>query len=282
MAEFDENTIFTVSDYLKDNEMILVGYDDVETGEYTGWKVPTGYKELADSRAFLYVDRFLGNFGVIHKEEAITTDIGNGMETLDIFTGEVQSEAISTQIGIGSTELYKELMYSTDDDNIKKLLGWYVNESEKATACSDGDFTIGLDKNGVLKLMSVQVGGIGDFLNITKTVITDTSVMEKVLVPVIENPTDYALEFKEMADMCAPYETYDAAIEALYHTENDTGEVILDDSTDLLDETGDITITPEEGENTIEVDLKDAGSTTIEIGEDENATLELELPVEGN
>ena len=281
MSEMDENTIFSVSDYIDESgKMILVGYQDEETKDYTGWELPIGYKEFCDSRAVLYVDTFLGNFETIHKLEDITTDIGNGMEKLQIFSGEVKSDVISEMIGVGSTKLYEELMYSHEDLNLKKLLGWYSNGSRKATACSNGDYTIGLDANGILKLMTVEVGGIGDYLNITKVVITDTSIMDRVEQVVVENPQDYAVEFTEMAEMCAPYNTYQEAIDALYHTENDTGTSVYDASEDLLDDSEGNTVVPEEGDTTIEVDMSDAENTTIQLEEDENATLELTLPTE--
>ena len=112
--------------------------------------------------------------------------------------------------------------------NVKKLCDYYLKDLGATMYFSDANVYLGLDNNKVVRTYSLEVGGLGSRLYLTKTVLYDGYQSEKQ--PDFSNVQTYATSIEDLADYLAEQKKdYSTALTELYQYGNDAGNLSEED-----------------------------------------------------
>lgn len=112
--------------------------------------------------------------------------------------------------------------------NVKKLCDYYLKDLGATMYFSDANVYLGVDENKVVRTYSLEVGGLGSRLYLTKTVLYGIFQDEKE--PDFTNVKSYASSLEELADYLAKQKKdYSTALTELYQYGNDAGNLSEDD-----------------------------------------------------
>ena len=144
-----------------------------EDGNGVFERLPNKYAELCSSRRYLYVDKMLDFFTETEYQEALTVDIGNGDEEIALYRCKLPSSVVKDILGIGTYGLYSSIHEeNSGNSSIVKLCDYYLEDYDMNLVFSDAIVVLGIS-GGMLKYMTMEVGGLGMRLYLTKAIITE-------------------------------------------------------------------------------------------------------------
>lgn len=204
---------YAMVDWTNNGQYYAVGsYED----EDTYIKFPSNYAtNYANDREMMFVNRLLAGVTKIEPYDDIQMTSTTGVETYKGYKLTVKADVVSKILSYDSWGVYQSVKDSEKSgSNITKLCDFYLEELEPTMACSDGTVIVGIDQNGILKFMTLEVGGLGTRLYITKVVVdvTNQNVRE---TPDFSKSVPLTATMTEMAELLAPYKTHDEMVKAL-------------------------------------------------------------------
>ena len=213
-----DNTQFMLYDWVTtSNQGYLLNQSQFANSTAEKWfTLPESYSERLLSRRVLYMDVFKPDIYDFKEAEPKQIDFGSGIVTMQMYKGKVHSKAVKEVLGYDSLGLYtalREEAKSKSDDNMLNLLDIYIDDLNMDYTFSDGILEVGV-YDGVLRYLCLEVGGLGNRLTYTKTVLDFDSALAYDM-PVFSKTKGYYSEIKEMADYVAKYDSYDEAMQAL-------------------------------------------------------------------
>ena len=105
-------------------------------------------------------------------------------------------------MAVGSIAMYKSLKEEEGTSkNVKKLCDYYLKDLGETMYFSDANVYLGIDNNKVVRTYSLEVGGLGSRLYLTKTVLYGIFQDEKE--PDFTNVKSYASSLEDLADYLA-------------------------------------------------------------------------------
>ena len=126
----------------------------------------------------------------------------------------------------GTFQLYERMADDeSTDQNVRDFCAGYIEDMKNTMTFSDGEIEI-LSNDGVLSQISIELGGLGTKMYVTKTFLTgiDYDVRE---TPDFTDATDFADELQEIADYVAENGGYEKAMEQL---NEEAGSSAVDDT----------------------------------------------------
>lgn len=224
----NSETAYMLSDWLcNDGNFYLVGSEDnsgdsSKEATSTFYKLPKSYVELCKNRDSMYVRTMLSKFTSIEFYKETTADIGNGDETLKLYRCKLPSKEVQNILGVGSKGLYESLKSDySDNKNLVKLCDYYLDELDMNLTFSDAIVTLGVSDD-MLKYMSLETGGLGTRLYLTKSVIMGSISPRQE--PDFSEAKDYTTTLQEKADYISEFDSYDEILEALSNKETNVKE----------------------------------------------------------
>lgn len=193
-VSYDEASSYMLSDWLtKDGDLYIVSSDN--DSNLVSVKLPETYAKATKDREVLFFDYMLENFSSIEKGDSQTI----AGEEVSTYTCKLPAENTKYILGMGSYQLYDSVRKDyEDDENVVKLADYYCDNLNMSLACSDANVTVGIDKDGMLKYVSLEIGGLGTRMYYTKVVVTDGISVRSV--PDFSNATQYIDTFREQAE----------------------------------------------------------------------------------
>lgn len=196
-----------------------------EEGNGVFERLPNKYAELCSSRRYLYVDKMMDAFTDIEYQETLTVDIGNGDEEIALYRCKLPSSVVKDILGVGTYGLYSSIREeNAGNSSIVKLCDYYLEDYDMNLVFSDALVVLGVS-GGMLKYMTMEVGGLGMRLYLTKAVITETVEVREL--PDFSGVTSYVFGMQDFADYVSSFGSLDEALAELYPVEE--GGVRLDE-----------------------------------------------------
>lgn len=253
---YDEASSYMLSDWLtKDGDLYIVSSDN--DSNLVSVKLPETYAKATKDREVLFFDYMLENFSSIEKGDSQTI----AGEEVSTYTCKLPAENTKYILGMGSYQLYDSVKQDyKDDENVVKLADYYCNNLDMSLACSDANVTVGVDKDGMLKYVSLEIGGLGTRMYYTKVVVTDGISVRSV--PDFSNATQYIDTFREQAEYFVKNGTTGDSTSAggVVTEEGSTEEVTTEESSTDSDSTSEEGTSEETTEGTEEVSEEDSSS----------------------
>lgn len=219
-----DGNAYILSDYIdKDGNMYLA--ETADGVSYEMYSVPKSYSASSKSRKVMFLDVLLNGTKDISFTETITTDLGSGEVELDIYSLTVDSSAVRELHKTGSYNMYDSIRKEYSDEvGLNKLMTWYLEDIERTLHFSDGDLIVALDKDGMPRYMSMQMGGLGTFATISKSIvdITDDAKIEE---PDLSQAVEYKTMLQSYADFAKDFDTIEEMFDAMNSIEVPSEEV---------------------------------------------------------
>lgn len=196
------------------------------TGDGTIYRLPQGYTDMALGRRSLFIRQLVENAYDITKEDPEVMTILGVSEKFDIYSMKVPSKDIKNLIGLQTYVLYDAVQQDSGKDTaVGKLCSYYKDELDFELVCSDANLLVGIDASGVLRYVSMEIGGNGLRSYITRVVMDfeNSSVRE---IPDVSTSIDFSSTLIELANFVDSYDTYEEALEALDEMENSLSEPV--------------------------------------------------------
>lgn len=209
-----DSITYSLTDWLtKDGKYYMFGADN--DGNSVTYSLPDSYKDLVSDRVMLYANKFLDTAISINKYDDLTLNLGEGEETYTGYKVKVPASTVKDVLGVATYGVYK----TVEDDkstsaNIKKLCSYYLEDLNMNLTFSDANVIMGIDSDGILKYVCLEVGGLGTRLYYTKAVVA-TKNSNVRSTPDVSNAKTYASSLSDLADYVADYDNYEDAVKAL-------------------------------------------------------------------
>lgn len=185
-----------------------------------------GYGKKLLSRNVGYADILLDGLTELRRVGNVDLDLGFGQATYLKYVGVVGHDALRDMLSSGTFQLYERMADDeSTDKNVRDFCAGYVEDMKNTMTFSDGEIEI-LSNDGVLSQISIELGGLGTKMYVTKTFLTgiDYDVRE---TPDFTDATDFADELQEIADYVAENGGYEKAMEQL---NEEAGSSAVDDT----------------------------------------------------
>lgn len=176
------------------------------------YEMPDGYGTSLQSRNVLYLDVLTANAYEFNDGSKLTED--DEEDDVHLYTCKVPSEDVTKAMGIDSLSLYESILneaVNIDDSATKELCKKYLDELSMNLVYSDGLLTIQMT-NGEITGMTLEAGGLGTRMYITKTIANSGDDLEMRDVPDFTGAAKYYDSVKELADYVAQYGSYEEAM----------------------------------------------------------------------
>lgn len=199
---------YSLNEYTdSDNKVYAFGNDGV-------YYMPDAYYDFVKGRPSLYVDELLPEAYDVRKEKSFELDVAGKSEKFQGFSFKVPAEVAKKIYGASSYGVYTSIKTEHEGDNIGKLCDFYLEGINFELACSDANVFVGLDIDGVLRYMCLEIGGAGTRSYLTKIVVgfENSNVRE---APDFSEAEDFSVTLNDLADFVSSYDTYDDALDAL-------------------------------------------------------------------
>lgn len=205
---------YALADWTHDGVFYSFGHDD--DGNSVIYKFPASYAtKYAYDREAMWVNRMLEKAISIEPYDDLELTLAGEQETYKAYRIEVPSDVVQNFVLEDSLCVYSAIKdEEKKGSNIDKLCDFYIEDFKLQRAMSDGRVVVGIDQDGILKFMSLEVGGLGTTMYITKAVVDVRNPNARDLpdfssaVPLVSTMTD-------LADFIAQYPDYDSAMKAL-------------------------------------------------------------------
>ena len=219
-----DGNAYILSDYIdKDGNMYLA--ETADGVSYEMYSVPKSYSDSSKSRKVMFLDVLLNGVKDISFTETITADLGSGDIELDIYSLTVDSTAVKELHKTGSYNMYDSIRKEYPDEiGVTKLMTWYLEDIERTLHFSDGDLIIALDKEGMPRYMSMQMGGLGTFATISKSIV-DITDDAKINEPDLSQAVEYKTMLQSYADFAKDFDTIEEMFDAMNSIEVPSEEV---------------------------------------------------------
>lgn len=181
------------------------------------YKFPTNYAtKYAGDREMLFVNRLLAGASNITPKDDIQVDIdGTGVATYKGYQMTVSAKTVADILSFDTQGLYLSIKdEEKSGSNISKLCDFYLEDMTGIWTYSDARVVVGVDSNMMLRFMTLEVGGLGTRMYVTKTVVA-TSNPNVRETPDFTTAVPLVSTMKEMADIIAQYPDHDSAVAAL-------------------------------------------------------------------
>lgn len=225
-------TSYMLVDWLDKSGDYYMILSDAE-GNPQEYSIPSEYGKKIESRKFGYLDKMLDNFTSVEEVVKEKGNIGEGEEEFTTYKCTLPAKNVREILGLETEGLYKFYAEAKDTDkNVKKLLEYYLDELDMALTFSDAVVSISV-ADGKLRQMTMEIGGLGSKMYITKTFILngDFEAREK---PDFSDSKEFTDSLKDVADFVAKYDSYEEALEAMSGTTNE-----LEDNSEATQESSD-------------------------------------------
>ena len=211
------NLQYTLSDWITKGGKYYVLGTDSSTGKSVFQELPLSYSKVVSDRKVMYLNLLKDKFTSIKKKEDTKQTLGSEEVTLKMYECKVDSDVITKYLGIQSRPIYDCIKKEyKDDKNITNLCDYYLDDYNMSLTFSDANVTIGI-ADGVVRYLSVEVGGLGSKMYLTRVVLKKTGVEERE-TPDFSKAVNYVdNQIKEVADFCASYDTVEEGINAFYN-----------------------------------------------------------------
>lgn len=204
---------YTLTDWLSNDTYYLIYGDDTSSG-FT--YLPKGYTSTISSRKYMYLDIMMDSFTSIEYLGNSKIDLGAGEELVDIYSCELPSSKAQEILGINTVGLYESVAKEyKDDKNITKFCDFYLEDNKKNLACSDAIITVGLDSNGLVRYVGLEVGGLGTRLYYSMTMVTKIEDTLRTPPAELSSAVSYYDVIKDYAALVAQYDSYSEALDAM-------------------------------------------------------------------
>jgi hypothetical protein len=273
---------YRVNDVIKDGHLYFVYDNTDEDGNAVTeiYQAPDNYAKECSARRYMFFDWMKDNLTDLEYVENTETDLGNGTVSMDVYKATLSSDAVKRILGNGTYTLYKMVQDTTENEGLKKLMGWLADDIEFTLVYSDANALFGI-VDGSLAYVNLEIGGLGSKMYVTKCFIEDTTVASKVTIPELTNVVSYEDLYADYGNMALEYDSMEDMYNALYYGNNFTEEQlqeILDNAVQGAEESQGTDIETEvnlDGEDSTESDAT-TESTTESVTESttESATEE--------
>ncbi len=269
--QIDKTTAqYRYNDLIKDGHMYFF-YDntDEEGNPITEvYKAPDEYAKECGIRSYMFFDLMKDDIQDLEFVETTTgTDLGNGPVNMNIYKGKIASSIVKRILGNGTVVLYDTVRKNTDNEGMKKMMGWLIDDIDFTMQYSDANAIFGV-VDDTLVYINLEIGGLGTKMYVTKCFIEDTSVATNIAEPSIEGAIDYETLYASYADMALEYDSMEDLYNAIYNQSNALSEEelqqILDNAVKSEEETSGRDIETEV--------IKGDGQTTEESATEETTT----------
>lgn len=201
----------------EDGKMYLNNSQDASKAEY--YKMPDTYADICKSRNVMYMDTMLKDFIEITKEETTSeVDLGEiDKVELTMYKCVLPKEKVKNYLAVGSLALYESMKADeATSDSVKKLCDYYIKDLNETMYFSNANVYVGVDANKVLRTYSLEVGGLGSRMYLTKTVLFNG--YQDLKQPDFKNVSNYCDTLTDLAEYLEETgEDYGKAITKLYH-----------------------------------------------------------------
>lgn len=205
---------YALVDWTHDN--IYYSMNTTDDGQDVVYKFPAVYATKYNyDREALCVRRMLETATSIESIDDLTLDLSTGTETCKAYRMNVPGKTVMEVLSATEYGVYMSIKENEKSgSNISKLCDFYLQNTERARTYSDAEVVVAIDENGILKFSSIEVGGLGTYMYITKAVadIRNPNVRE---MPDFSSAVPVESTMTEMADFVAQYPDYDSAVKAL-------------------------------------------------------------------
>lgn len=227
-GEVSDNQQYVLTDYWVDSSNSY--FLNTEDGETLAYKYPAEYSKELQSRGIMYFDEMLENFTSIKFKETKTADIGNGDEDLKIYECELPSEYMHDFFGKTSLALYEAILKETDNDNMKNLCKYYLDEYDMTLTFSNANVFVGIDNTGKLKYVDIMVGGLGSKMYMVMSILENDFTARTT--PDFSNALKYTDSIAEVANFVAQYDSIEEGFDALSQKYSSEGNSEVSDDSD--------------------------------------------------
>lgn len=198
-----DNQDYVITDWITaDGKIYLNNSKSAKTADY--YSLPDSYANICKSRNVMYLDTMINDFTKITKEEdKKEVDLGDSDKVkLTMYKCVLPKDKVENYLAVGSIAMYKSLNNDKNtSDSVKKLCNYYLSDLGETMYFSDANVYLGVDENKVVRTYSLEVGGLGSRLYLTKTVLYGIFQDEKE--PDFTNVKSYASSLEELADYLA-------------------------------------------------------------------------------
>lgn len=209
---------YTLTDWLSKDTYYMIYGDDTSSG-FT--HLPKSYTALVSSRKYMYLDIMLDSFTSINYLGNSKIDLGAGEELVDIYSCELPSAKAQEVLGVNTVGLYESVAEAyKDDKNISKFCEYYLEDNRKNLACSDAVVTVGIDSNGLVRYVGLEVGGLGTRLYYSMTLVTKIDDNLRTAPSELASSVEYNTVIKDYAALVAQYDSYAEALSAMQGNSN--------------------------------------------------------------
>lgn len=174
-------------------------------------QMPDTYGQILLSRNVMYLDILTANAYDFNDGSDLT---GEGEDKIVLYTCKVPSEDVAKAMGIDSLSLYESLLtdaMKAEDKSTIELCTKYLDELSMNLVFSEGLLTIQMT-NDEITGMTLEAGGLGTRMYITKTIAVSGDDIALRDVPNFTGASAYYDSVKELADYVAQYGSYEEAM----------------------------------------------------------------------
>lgn len=227
-----DNIDYVLADWLTaDGKYYIMSADDNK--HVIPMSLPDGYTKYIKDKAFLYTHDIINNATSIKKYDAFNVDLGDGSQDYKSYKVTMKSDAVKKLIGANSWGIYDSISKSEKKgSNLNKLCSYYLQDLNMSLTFSDANVIFGIDNNGILKYVSLEVGGLGTKMYYTMVVVATQNNNVRT-EPDLDSSKPYKNTMKDLADFVGKYNSYDEAMKALDKRSNKDSSV----SNNLIDST---------------------------------------------
>lgn len=209
-----ESIPYALVDWTHDGQYYSLGYAD--DGEVM-YKFPENFATKYDyDREMLYVNRLLAGATEIKPYEDLHLTLAGETSTFKAYSISVDAKTVMEIMSADSRGVYMSIKDSEKSgSNISKLCDFYLEDSRLMNTYSDGRVIVAIDSDGILKFMSLEIGGLGARMYVTKAVV-DVRNQNVRDTPDFSGAVPVVSTMTELADFVAQYPDYESALSALH------------------------------------------------------------------
>lgn len=209
-----ESMTYTMTDWLNsDGKYYMFTTDDA--GESLVYSFPDSYTNYVSGRSTLNIDYLLDHAYSIEEYEPAELDLGGGVEEYTTYRFWVGSDCLPDLLGASSYGVYKSIMEEQGaEENVVSLCKYYLEDLQMDLTFSDANVVVGIDQDGILKYMCLEVGGLGTRMYLTKAVVAVRNDNARE-TPDFSGAVPFSSSLKDLADYVASFGSYEEAMNSL-------------------------------------------------------------------
>lgn len=220
------NQDYVITDWITDEgKMYLNNSKSSDKTEF--FSLPDSYADICKSRNVMYMDTMLNDFTKVEKQDDTQDlDLGDSDKVkLTMYNCVLPKDKVAKYLAVGSIAMYNSLdKDEKSSDSVKKLCEYYLKDLGETMYFSDATVYLGVDENKILRTFSLEVGGLGSRLYLTKTVLYGVYQDEKE--PDFSECKSYASSIEDLADYLAKSgKDYSTAINEMYQMGNKVNQI---------------------------------------------------------